>query len=50
MKKAKFRTVAVIAVFSSLTVATPSYASSALCESDTFSGWFARTFGYCRGM
>ncbi|HEX9966279.1 MAG TPA: hypothetical protein VGB04_14990 [Allosphingosinicella sp.] len=48
MNKAKFRTVAAIAIFSSLAVATPANAS-ALCESDTFSGWFARTFGYCRG-
>ncbi|MGZ8286391.1 MAG: hypothetical protein ACXWUZ_11770 [Allosphingosinicella sp.] len=51
MRKSKFRTVAVIAVFSSLAVATPAQAAS-ICDIDpntNWYSWFAHEFGYCRG-
>ena len=51
MRKVKFRTVAVVAVFSSLAVATPAQAAS-ICDVDpnvSYYSWFAHAFGYCRG-
>ena len=51
MRKLKFRTVAVIAVFSSLAVATPAQAAS-ICDVNpevSYYSWFAHAFGYCRG-
>ncbi|MGZ8344004.1 MAG: hypothetical protein ACXW27_10435 [Allosphingosinicella sp.] len=42
---------AVIAVFSSLAVATPAQAAS-ICDIDpntNWYSWFAHEFGYCRG-
>lgn len=49
MKKARFRTVAAICVFTSLAMATPARAASAcdLSPELNWYSWFAHTFGYC---
>ncbi len=52
MNKVKIRHVAVIAIFSSLAVATPARAATSVCALDpetSWSAWFAWGMGYCEG-
>lgn len=50
MKNRKIRTVAAMAIVSSLAFATPARAAGNICDIDpetSFYSWFAHTFGYC---